>query len=92
MLSEPQGLRLQRQLASPESHVGEERPIVLIIDDDERIRAALQELMLSVGIDSSCFASTRELLDSGVRIGPGASSLTCECPVQVALISRIISR
>lgn len=62
-----------------------ERPLVLIVDDDEAVRLALQELMLSVGLDAAGFASARELMDcelpdrSGclvldVRL-PGASGL-----------------
>jgi FixJ family two-component response regulator len=52
----------------------------LIVDDDERIRTALQELMLSVGIDSACFASTRELLDSDVPDRPGCLILDVRMP------------
>lgn len=62
-----------------------ERPLVLIVDDDEQVRIALQELMLSVGLDAICFASPRELLQSQLpdRAGcllldvrmPGASGL-----------------
>ena len=36
------------------------RPLVIIVDDDEEVRAALQELMLSVGLDAVGFASPRE--------------------------------
>jgi FixJ family two-component response regulator len=53
---------------------------VLIVDDDERIREALQELMLSVGIDSACFASTRELLNSDVPDRPGCLILDVRMP------------
>jgi FixJ family two-component response regulator len=74
------GLRPQRQPVSPESRVGEERPLVLIVDDDERIRTALEELMLSVGIDSACFASTQELLDAAVPDRPGCLILDVRMP------------
>src|SRR3546814_1693211 len=40
----------------------QEAPIVLIVDDDEDVRIALSELMLSVGIEAACFGSTAELL------------------------------
>ncbi len=41
-----------------------ERPLVLIVDDDEEVRTAIQELMHSVDIDASCFSSTREVLEA----------------------------
>jgi len=63
----------------------EEPPLVFIVDDDEEVRAAIHELMLSVGIEAACCASTRELIDSPLldRVGciildvrmPGASGL-----------------
>jgi hypothetical protein len=66
------GLRPQRQPVSPKRRVGEEQPLVLLVDDDdERSWTALQELVLSVGIDSACFASTRELLESEIPDRPG---------------------
>ena len=56
------------------------QPLVMIVDDDERIREALQELMLSVGIDSACFASTRELLDADLPDRPGCLILDVRMP------------
>lgn len=38
------------------------QPLVIVVDDDEEIRLAIAELMLSVGIEAACYASTRELL------------------------------
>jgi FixJ family two-component response regulator len=73
-------MRSQRQLGSSEDHAARERPLVLIVDDDERIRTALQELLLSVGTDSVCFASTRELLDSDVPDRPGCLILDVRMP------------
>jgi FixJ family two-component response regulator len=48
-----------------------DRPLVLIVDDDEEVRTALQELMDSIGLDASCFASPRELLESELPDRPG---------------------
>jgi len=42
----------------------EERPLVLIVDDDEDVCEALRELLLSVGLEALCYGSTRELIDS----------------------------
>ncbi|KPH64091.1 response regulator transcription factor [Novosphingobium sp. ST904] len=42
----------------------ETAPLVLIVDDDEAVRTAIGELMLSVGIEAACYGSTRELIES----------------------------
>jgi FixJ family two-component response regulator len=80
MSNDPQGIRSQRQLRPHESRAVAEQPLVLIVDDDERIREALQELLLSVGIDSACFASTRELLESDLPDRPGCLILDVRMP------------
>ena len=41
------------------ANVDQERPLVVIVDDDEAVRASLEELMLSVGIEATGFGSTR---------------------------------
>jgi FixJ family two-component response regulator len=80
MPNDPQQLRLRRQASSPENRADEQPPIVLIVDDDERIRTALQELMLSVGIDSLSFPSTQELLNSDMPDRPGCLILDVRMP------------
>ena len=80
MPSQPQGSGLHRQPASSKTCLAEEQPLVLIVDDDERMREALQELMLSVGIESACFASTRELLDADLPDRPGCLILDVRMP------------
>lgn len=80
MPSDPQQLRLRRQASAPENRADEKPPLVLIVDDDERVRTALQELMLSVGIDSRGFASTRELLNSDMPDRPGCLILDVRMP------------
>ena len=57
-----------------------ERPHVLIVDDDERLRIALSELLLSVGLDATCFASPRELLDAELPRRPGCLILDVRMP------------
>jgi FixJ family two-component response regulator len=57
-----------------------ERPHVLIVDDDEEVRTALQELLLSVGLDATCFASTEELLDADLPRRPGCLVLDVRMP------------
>jgi FixJ family two-component response regulator len=81
MPNDPQEIRPERRRVSPKSRVEqEERPLVLIVDDDERVRTALQELMMSAGIDSGCFASTREFLDSELPDRPGCLILDVRLP------------
>ena len=39
--------------------------MVVIVDDDESVRSALQGLMKAVGLPAQAFASAEEFLDSG---------------------------
>ena len=57
-----------------------DRPLVLIVDDDEEVRSALQELLLSVGIDACCFGSTQELLHADLPDRPGCLILDVRMP------------
>jgi FixJ family two-component response regulator len=57
-----------------------DRPLVLVVDDDEEIRMALQELFLSVDLDALCFASTRELLKVDLSKRPGCLILDIRMP------------
>jgi FixJ family two-component response regulator len=55
-------------------------PLVLIIDDDEAVRTALEELMRSVGINAAGFGSTREFLESDLQERPGCLVLDVRMP------------
>jgi FixJ family two-component response regulator len=57
-----------------------DRPLILIVDDDEEVRAAIRELILSVGLDATCFASTRELLETELPERPGCLVLDVRMP------------
>lgn len=57
-----------------------ERPLVLVVDDDAAVRSSIEELMLSVGIDSTGFGSTRELLDAELPERPGCLVLDVRMP------------
>jgi FixJ family two-component response regulator len=57
-----------------------DRALVLIVDDDERVRLAIQELVQSVGLDAACFASTQELLESEAYERPGCLVLDVRLP------------
>ena len=41
--------------------------MVVIVDDDESIRGAIEGLMYAVGLKARAFASAEEFLDSGVQ-------------------------
>lgn len=79
-----------RHAAQRQTHLGRtpkvavsadmERPHVLIVDDDERVRTALCELLLSVGLDGTCFASPRELLEADLPRRPGCIILDVRMP------------
>ena len=56
------------------------RPLVLIVDDDEEVRFALRELLLSVGLDACCFGSTQELLHADLAERPGCLILDVRMP------------
>lgn len=57
-----------------------DEPLVIIVDDDQAIREALHELMLSAGLHPICFASTRELLAADVMDRPGCLILDVRMP------------
>ncbi|WP_035614240.1 response regulator transcription factor [Hyphomonas johnsonii] len=57
-----------------------ERAHVVIVDDDEEVRTALRELILSVGLDATCFASTRDLLAADLPRRPGCMILDVRMP------------
>lgn len=58
----------------------EERPLVIIVDDDAALCEALHELILSAGMEPACFASTRELLNANVLDRPGCLILDVRMP------------
>jgi FixJ family two-component response regulator len=57
-----------------------ETPLILIVDDDEPVRLAIQELLQSVGLDAAGFGSTKELLDSTLYDRPGCLVLDVRLP------------
>lgn len=48
-----------------------DRPLVILVDDEDCLREALQELLYSVGIETISFASTRALLEAELPDRPG---------------------
>ncbi|WP_457300719.1 response regulator transcription factor [Phyllobacterium sp. P5_D12] len=58
----------------------DDAPLVLIVDDDEFIRAALANLLRSVGIECVGFASTKELLEADIPDRVGCMLLDVRLP------------
>lgn len=56
------------------------RPIVLIVDDDVELRETLKDLFASVDLEASTFATTRELLDTGLPDRPSCLVLDLRLP------------
>lgn len=57
-----------------------EEPWVIIVDDDEIVREALHELMISAGLRPICFASTKALLAADILDRPGCLVLDVRMP------------
>jgi FixJ family two-component response regulator len=57
-----------------------ERPLVVIVDDDDEVRDSLHELMLSVGLDATGFGSARELLEAQLPDRAGCMVLDVRMP------------
>src|SRR5262245_37123248 len=72
----PTAVRSMTKTRQPEA----DRPLVLVVDDDEEIRNALLELFESVGLDAISFASTRELLEKDLPGRPGCLVLDIRMP------------
>jgi FixJ family two-component response regulator len=60
-------------------------PVVYVIDDDRSVRAALEDLLASVGTDVRVFASIRDFLDQGPADAPGCLVLDVRMPGQGGL-------
>jgi FixJ family two-component response regulator len=57
--------------AVPARSTEAERPLVILVDDDDGLREALHDLLLSVGLDAVSFGSTQELLEAKLPDRPG---------------------
>jgi FixJ family two-component response regulator len=63
------------------SPVSSARPsTIFIIDDDASIRASIQGLLKSVGLQSESFASANEFFSSGAAVRPGCLVLDVRLP------------
>lgn len=63
----------------------DERSVVYVVDDDASIRAALEDLLASVGLTVRTFGSTREFLEHEMDDAPGCLVLDVRMPGQSGL-------
>ncbi|WP_343715788.1 response regulator transcription factor [Inquilinus sp.] len=75
-----QPLQGRRALPSPQRRIEAEPALVIIVDDDEFIREALSELILSAGFQPASFASTQDFLDADLLDVPGCMILDVRMP------------
>ena len=61
------------------------KPIVLIVDDDPALRASLERLLRSVGLDTQLFASIPDFLKSDLPDGPACLVLDVRLPGRTGL-------
>ena len=57
-----------------------DRPIVFVVDDDARVRAALSSLLASAGLEVAVFASATEFLEADKPDAPACLVLDLELP------------
>ena len=62
--------------------VAEPHPVVYVVDDDSSVRAALADLLASMGLEVRVFASTREFLAHPLEDAPGCLVLDVRMPEQ----------
>ncbi len=63
----------------------DEQPVVFVVDDDPSMRAALSDVMLSVGLQVQAFVSAREFMGSNLPDAPGCLVLDVRLPGQSGL-------
>ena len=60
-------------------------PIVYVVDDDPSVRAALEDLLASMGLQVRAFASTQALLEHALEDAPACLVLDVRMPGQSGL-------
>lgn len=67
------------------SPIPDEQPVVYVVDDDASVRAALEDLLASVGLAVRTFGSTAEFLAHTMEQAPGCLVLDVRMPGQSGL-------
>lgn len=73
-------IRREPPAGDPADSLVRERPLVLVVDDDEAVRQALTDLMQSVDLDAIGFRSPRELMEAGLPDRTGCLVLDVRMP------------
>ncbi|MUO78700.1 response regulator [Agrobacterium vitis] len=71
-------------MANP-PHQDEHEPVVYVIDDDASVRAALEDLLASVGLAVCAYGSTQEFMATPLANAPGCLVLDVRMPGQSGL-------
>ncbi|EED38578.1 two-component system response regulator [Stenotrophomonas sp. SKA14] len=72
-------------MRKPTAPVADPAPIVYVIDDDPSVRAALEDLLASMGLQVRAFASTQAFLDHELDDAPACLVLDVRMPGQSGL-------
>ncbi|HGM5882257.1 MULTISPECIES: response regulator transcription factor [Stenotrophomonas] len=72
-------------MRKPTAPVADPAPIVYVIDDDPSVRAALEDLLASMGLQVRAFASTQAFLDHELEDAPACLVLDVRMPGQSGL-------
>lgn len=73
-------IRREPPAAAPADQPVRERPLVLVVDDDEAVRQALTDLLESVDLDAIGYGSARELMKAGLPDRSGCLVLDVRMP------------
>ncbi|KAG1388865.1 hypothetical protein G6F60_013553 [Rhizopus arrhizus] len=72
-------------MRKPTAPAADPAPIVYVIDDDPSVRAALEDLLASMGLQVRAFASTQAFLDHELEDAPACLVLEVRMPGQSGL-------
>jgi FixJ family two-component response regulator len=73
-------MRMHGRSPAAANRAEEVRPLVILVDDDDNLREALQELLLSAGLDAIGFGSTHDLLEAELPDRPGCLVVDVQMP------------
>lgn len=72
-------------MRKPTAPIADPAPIVYVVDDDPSVRAALEDLLASMGLQVRAFASTQAFLEHDLEDAPACLVLDVRMPGQSGL-------